>query len=172
MEKKLFNYCVLGFVFVSVVGTLTHFTYEWSGGNYIVGLFCPISEAVFQHTKMILFPAAFFSIILYIKLGSSFNKVLPSILLANLIGVASLPVIFYTFTGMTGSEVIAFDIVSFYFEVFLVFFLTYKFTLSKNIKLNSKVLVTITIIVCVATIGLSELSPNIPYFNLDAPPMF
>ena len=56
MSKTLLKLDIIGFVFVSVIGTLAHFVFEWSGNNTVVGLFCPINESPWEHLKLIFFP--------------------------------------------------------------------------------------------------------------------
>ena len=51
MSKTLLKLDIIGFVFVSVIGTLAHFVFEWSGNNTVVGLFCPINESPWEHLK-------------------------------------------------------------------------------------------------------------------------
>ena len=52
-SKKLF---IWGFLFMSVIGTLLHFVYEWSGNNSIVRLFAPWNESTWEHMKLLFFP--------------------------------------------------------------------------------------------------------------------
>ena len=44
------------FIFISVLGVLLHFTYEWSGNNPIVGLFSATNESTWEHLKLLFFP--------------------------------------------------------------------------------------------------------------------
>ena len=37
------------FIFISVLGVLLHFTYEWSGDNAVVGLFSAVNELSLIH---------------------------------------------------------------------------------------------------------------------------
>ena len=39
------------FIFISVLGVLLHFTYEWSGDNAVVGLFSAVNESTWEHLK-------------------------------------------------------------------------------------------------------------------------
>ena len=39
------------FIFISVLGVLLHFTYEWSGDNAVVGLFSAVSAAPRQYAS-------------------------------------------------------------------------------------------------------------------------
>ena len=48
---------ISGFLFTSVLGTLSHFFYEWSGDSTFIGLVCPISESAWEHMKLLFFPA-------------------------------------------------------------------------------------------------------------------
>ena len=49
-SKKLF---IWGFLFVSVIGSLLHFVYEWSGNNSIVRLFAPWNESTREPSKTV-----------------------------------------------------------------------------------------------------------------------
>ena len=44
------------FIFISVLGVLLHFTYEWSGDNAVVGLFSAVNESTWEHLKLLSFP--------------------------------------------------------------------------------------------------------------------
>lgn len=44
------------FIFISVLGVLLHFTYEWSGDNVVVGLFSAVNESTWEHLKLLFFP--------------------------------------------------------------------------------------------------------------------
>ena len=52
---------ISGFLFTSVLGTLSHFFYEWSGDSTFIGLVCPISESAWEHMKLLFFPALLLS---------------------------------------------------------------------------------------------------------------
>ena len=43
---------ISGFLFTSVLGTLSHFFYEWSGDSTFIGLVCSISESAWEHMKL------------------------------------------------------------------------------------------------------------------------
>ena len=44
------------FIFISVLGVLLHFTYEWSGDNAVVGLFSAVNESTWEQLKLLFFP--------------------------------------------------------------------------------------------------------------------
>ena len=49
-----------GFVFTSVLGTLLHFAYEWSGNLPLLAPFTAVNESIFEHIKLLYFPALIF----------------------------------------------------------------------------------------------------------------
>lgn len=54
--KKLKCCTIIGIIFVLVLGTIFHFLYEWTENNFVVGLFAPINESVWEHMKLVFFP--------------------------------------------------------------------------------------------------------------------
>ena len=47
---------IAGILCVSILGTLLHFTYRWSGRNPLIGLIAPVNESVWEHMKLLFFP--------------------------------------------------------------------------------------------------------------------
>lgn len=46
----------IGFIVISIVGTLLHFLYEMSGHNKIVAIFAAVNESTWEHIKIALTP--------------------------------------------------------------------------------------------------------------------
>ena len=63
MDKKLLLYLITGIIFTFLAGTLLHFAYEWSGTNFWVGLFAPVSESIWEHMKLLFFPMLIYSMV-------------------------------------------------------------------------------------------------------------
>ena len=111
MEKRRFkNYAIIGFVFVSVLGTLAHFFYEWSGANQVIGLFAPVNESIWEHIKLLWFPTLLFSLLCHIKLHDGYSLLFAAITAGNIVGCILIPVIYYTYTFFTGRHIAAVDI--------------------------------------------------------------
>ena len=60
--NRLKHYSIAGAIFVLIAGTLSHFVYEWSGQNFILGFFFPIDESTWEHMKLIFFPMLSYSL--------------------------------------------------------------------------------------------------------------
>ena len=46
-----------GALFIAVVGTAWHFVYAWSGQIALIGWIAPVSESVWEHTKLVAVPS-------------------------------------------------------------------------------------------------------------------
>lgn len=112
-SKKLF---IWGFLFVSVIGTLLHFVYEWSGNNSIVRLFAPWNESTWEHMKLLFFPMLVLVLFLFFKLPEQ-SPIPVALSIGTLVGLALIPILFYTYTGVLGFSVMAIDIAIFYISV-------------------------------------------------------
>ena len=49
-----------GIGFVLVLGTFSHFFFDWSGENRLVGIFAAVNESTWEHLKLLFFPALLF----------------------------------------------------------------------------------------------------------------
>lgn len=164
MNKKLLTYCIIGFVFVSIIGTLFHFVYEWSGNNFIVGLFTPINESVWEHIKLLFFPMLIYSLYMNKQLKTEYPCVNSGLSLGILIGSFLIPIIFYTYTGILGFDISAIDIAIFFICVIVAFFVAYRFTLSCSVQKYTKLL-NITLFIMILLFLLFTYSPpNIGLF--------
>lgn len=63
-ELKKFKWLsVVGFFVISIIGTILHFTYEFSGGNLIVATFSAVNESIWEHLKIAVMPVLLWTII-------------------------------------------------------------------------------------------------------------
>ena len=46
----------LDIIVISILGTLLHFLYEFSGGNFLVAIFSAVNESVWEHIKIAVIP--------------------------------------------------------------------------------------------------------------------
>ena len=83
MNKSIFKFQLSSAIFIAILGTFLHFTYNWSGGNVIVGLFSAVNESTWEHLKLIFFPNLITIIIGYFYIG----KNIPNFLCAKTLGI-------------------------------------------------------------------------------------
>jgi hypothetical protein len=125
LNKKLWYYEIAGVAFVSVLGTLAHFFFEWSKGNLFVGLFCPVNESTWEHLKLLFFPFFVYSLIEYWLIGKNWKNFWFAKAIAVIIGMVFIVVGFYTYSGVLGRNFMIADIALFFISVFLSFGISY-----------------------------------------------
>ena len=128
--NKLKHYTITGIIFVLITGSISHFIYEWSGNNYLIGFLVPINESVWEHMKLCFFPMLFYSFYMIYKLEADYPCITSSIMFGILLSTFLVPVFFYTYSGILGYNSTFFDIAIFVVSVLLSFIAVYKLTLS------------------------------------------
>lgn len=123
--KKPAFWAIAGAVFVMITGTLLHFTYEWFGGNFWASVGA-VNESTWEHLKLLFFPMLAWTVIEYLVFGADTPGYLPIRAGSVLLGMLSIVVIFYTYSGVLGFNVAAVDIGSFFVSVALAFFFSWK----------------------------------------------
>lgn len=148
MQKPLKHYTLIGIIFVAITGTLSHFVYEWSGKNLLLALFFPINETTWEHMKLVFFPSIVYAIFMAYKLHLLYSHIISALSAGILLGTFSIPVIFYTYTGILGFHTLLFDIATFLFSVMLTFLSAYFFTASCKLKKQTLWITTLIILTC------------------------
>lgn len=116
-RKRLVWFEVGGLFFTLIIGTLLHFVYEWSGELPVVAAFSPINESTWEHLKMLFFPTLGYAIFEYFIVG----KEAPRFWLGKAAGIVNglvlIIVIFYTYSGILGTNYLFLDILTFLIAV-------------------------------------------------------
>lgn len=102
MRKRLFFWELAGFLFTSAVGSLLHFVYEWSGGSLAAAVVAAVNESTWEHMKMLFVPMFLFSVVQVCVLGRNYPNFLAVRAVSILTGLALIPVLYYTYTGVWG----------------------------------------------------------------------
>ena len=126
MRRRLALWELGGFLFTAALGTVLHFTYGWSGGNLLVAAFSAVNESVWEHMKLLFFPAFFWSVGQVCFLGRNYPIFLAVRALSVLAGTALVPVLYYTYTGIVGTHVLWADIAVFLLAVLGMFALDFR----------------------------------------------
>lgn len=128
---KLLKRCtIIGIIFVAAIGSLSHFLYDWSGQNHLVGLFTPVNESIWEHMKLLFFPMLLYSIIMILKCKQQYPYVTSSLFFGIITGTLLIPLFYYAYTSVLGTNYLVLDIGIFILSIIISFRLTYKLTLS------------------------------------------
>ena len=113
MGKRLFYWELAGALFTAALGTLLHFVYDWSGGWGAAAAFSAVNESTWEHMKLLFFPMFLFSVVQVCCLGRNYPNFLAARGVSTVTGVALIPVLFYTYTGVLGRHLLWADIAVF-----------------------------------------------------------
>lgn len=165
MKRSLSLWQFAGFVFTSVVGTLLHFAYEWSGESVFLAPFSAVNESIWEHMKLLFFPLVIFAL----WQGHFFEKEYPSYwcvkLFGTLLGIGLIPVLYYTYTGIFGVSVDSVNITIFFVVAAIVYLLETRWLRDRKTGTLSKrfvwlIFLALTILFAVFTFY----PPSIPLF--------
>ena len=123
MNKKLFKFEISGFIFVSIIGTLSHFFFDLSNENKFVALFSPVNESPWEHLKMLFFPFLVFTIFTVIKLKSK-NAFIAGYI-SIITGMWATLSYFYTLNGAIGGNNEWVNLSSFFVGILIAFVINY-----------------------------------------------
>jgi hypothetical protein len=126
-----------GILFIVLLGSLLHFSFNLTGGLLPVGIVSAVNESVWEHLKLVFWPTVFWTVVEYFLVVRKGRDVYPNFLLAKAIGAYVMPAvivtIFYSYTAFTGSSILAVDLSSFIVAVIIGQFVSYRLWGSLNI---------------------------------------
>ena len=111
------RYTATGILFTAVLGTLTHFCYQWSGENPLLALVVPVSESTWEHMKMLFFPMLLWSLLESALLRKKYPDLFWADAAGILTGLLLIPAIFYIYSGILGRTWMIADILLFYVSI-------------------------------------------------------
>ena len=103
MKRTIGLWQLMGFAVTSLGGTLLHFLYEWLGEAVWIAPFSGVNESTWEHMKLLFWPMFIYAIvqIFFFRDRENFWCVK---LKGTLLGLALIPVIFYTYNGVIGQS--------------------------------------------------------------------
>ena len=166
MNKSVSYWQLVGFLFTAMVGTLLHFLFDWTGGNWVVALFSAVNESVWEHLKLLFYPMVFFAVAEYFALGRELESFWCVKLLGILLGLALIPVAYYTYTGILGINVDWLNIAIFFLAAGLAFW-TEKALFERELSCGAsqKLEVLCLILIAVLFAVFTFKPPHIPLFQ-------
>lgn len=171
MEKKeelgkVKKLAIIGFFFISILGTILHFTYEFSDFNIIVGCFSAVNESVWEHLKIAVIPMVVWTYIEFIVLKYRQDNLWTSLINKIIALVLIVTIIFYLYTAILGKSVLVIDILLFYLSILVSQIIGYKKIKEKSVSVNKEeVNKYLTIIIFILFILFTFLPPKLDLFK-------
>ena len=123
----------IGIYWIIIVGSLLHFTYDWSNKSLIVALFSPVNESLWEHLKMGYWALTFFMAIEYWFIRDYTN----SFFIGKTLGIIGMNlfivIVFYSYTAIFNKHLFIIDIGSFILGAILCQFISLK-AMEKNLN--------------------------------------
>lgn len=109
---------IIGIIFISIIGTLLHFMYEWSGHNKIVSLFAAVNESTWEHIKIALTPTFIWTLYDGAIYGMNKNYFIAKTS-SILVIIILIPLLFYAYQLITKKSILVVDIIIFYLAIII-----------------------------------------------------
>jgi hypothetical protein len=165
-KRNIFIKELIGFFLITIVGSLFHFCYEWSGGLKLVALFCAVNESVWEHLKIGIWPAFFYALYEYFSFGRR-NK---NFWIAKAAALYIIPItitfVFYLVKAFTGHHFLWLDIGMFVAAIALSQLVSYRIiTSSKDYsKYKAAALILLTVMIIAFSL-LTYFPPKLELFK-------
>lgn len=163
MNKKLLTDTLIGIFFVSALGCLLHFCYQWSGENKLAALFCPVNESTWEHMKLLFFPMLIYAFYMA-KKSDNPPDTFTDMLIGMLSGTFLIPILFYTYSGILGYNIMVLDISTFFVSVIAAFTISYQRISKKSANRYKNIWIGTTILLCILFFIFTFYPPDIALF--------
>lgn len=164
MKKSIPFWQTIGFIFTAILGTFLHFLFDLSGGSVIAALFSAVNESIWEHMKLLYYPMLLFALIEYRAWGKNQANFWCVKLAGILLGLALIPVLYYTYTGILGVSADWFNIAIFFIAAGAAFWFEtqlFQKDFACPIPLPFALVLLIGIIFAILTFA----TPRIPFFE-------
>lgn len=123
---KILKWEIWGAVFISLLGVLLHFVFDWTGQHCLMGAFSSVNESVWEHLKLVVVPTVIWLLIERKALKTEAHN----FFLAKTTGLFAMPILiiilFYSYFAIWGNNILVLDIGIFFLAVAIGQFTSYK----------------------------------------------
>lgn len=142
----------IGFIFINILGSLSHFIFEWSGHNKVAAVFCAVNESTWEHMKLVIGPTILWALIEVLFIGGNPNFIFAK-MMSLVISTAFIPIFFYSYQLILKKDVFYLDILDFILAIGLGQYVSYNIlnhgAVSLEITLISMAVIAIIVFVYV-----------------------
>ena len=103
MKRSIGLWQLVGFALTSLLGTLLHFLYDWTGEALWITPVSGVNESTWEHMKLLFWPMFIFAILqsFFFREKRDFWCIK---LRGTLLGLALIPILFYSYNGIIGKS--------------------------------------------------------------------
>ena len=126
----------LDIIVISILGTLLHFLYEFSGGNFLVAIFSAVNESVWEHIKIAVIPIYIVALCKMWILEERKCNLWISLFFKVITVIIVIPVLFYGYQAILHTENMIIDIAIFYISIIISEFI--EWIVQSKFKISAK----------------------------------
>jgi len=165
-SKKVLFYEIIGTLFIIFSGSAFHFTYEFSGRVAVVAAFSAVNESVWEHLKLAFWPSVIWLLIEYLLIRKLTKNFLISRTLGACTMIALIPIVFYSYTSITGGSIFAIDIATFIVAVIIGQIASYTLFKKNQFARNiDRFALIMLVILGIAFVIFTFYPPHLPIFQ-------
>ena len=165
MKGSIKRWQIIGLLVTSIVGTLLHFLYEWLGEAAWIAPFSGVNESTWEHMKLLFWSMFLFSIVqsFFFKDRKDFWYVK---LKGILLGLALIPIIFYTYNGAISKSPSWFNIAIFFITTAIVYiYETKEFNKNKMKFISPKLAIPLLSAIALLFVAFTFKTPELEIFR-------
>ena len=163
-QKSILKFEIISTIFILILGTLLHFTFDWSNSNFFVGTFSPVNESIWEHLKLLFFPMVITIIAGYFYEGKNIESYLCAKTFGIIISMLFTIIAYYTYSGVIGKNIDVINIIIFILAVIIGQYVSYK-KLKSKFYCNNLVAIIILVIIYLYFLVFTFYSPQIGLFK-------
>lgn len=160
---------VIAFFIISIMGTVSHFVYEWTGKPYLIGLFFPVNESTWEHLKLLFFPGILYFVVLYFTLKAKPENYAPATAISLFAGMLSIVIMFYTYQGVLGRNIDFLNILIYFLGVIVTIYIMQRILKTQSFSSGISNIISILFLFVMAILFIL-FSFNPPSLGIFLPP--
>lgn len=164
---------LIGIPILFIAASPLHFVFEWTGDNFVAGLFTPVNESPWEHLKLTFWPILVWWFIGYLlflrRKDAGFAQFAVTCAVTQVVSAVFIEAFFFTYTGAFGIESLVIDIISLFLG------LLFSIILARHVYKHTKpgmfaafISTVILIIMAASLIYFTFAAPHLPIF-MDPP---
>ena len=165
MKREIGIWQLFGYALTSVIGTLLHFLYEWTGNAVWAAPFSGVNESTWEHMKLLFFPMFVFAIVqsFFFRDREEFWCVK---LRGILLGQVLIPILFYTYNGVIGPSPDYINIAIFFISAAIAFiYETRQFKSEINVCRRPRIAIGVLCVIALLFVVFTFATPKISIFK-------
>lgn len=165
MKKELSIWQLGGVTFTAALGTILHFLYGWTG-SVLVTPFSAVNESTWEHMKLLFFPMAIFACVQFYFFRKEYKQFWWIKLCGIGVGLLSIPILFYTLSGVFGTPAGWVNVTLFFISVGGGYFVEYVLFKKDVLFFNNQIApILILSVIAVLFVFWTYAPPHIPLFQ-------